>query len=195
MKTDTTKNYGNKSLKLENILHQVQYSLSINPILQPTKCTRIAILVWYQRMYNYLYTWRPSLEITLWPEVSPTGRFHFHGTLLLKTNKLADRIMFVDFVQSIGSCSHFEIDTISTDTADAYLQYCKKQFDWWSELFSSGHHEYPLKIKKIRLLDTVSNDESAVRSKAKPKINKFFEPSSDSSDENGSSQKPSSRSD
>lgn len=144
MKTDTTKKYnGNRALKIETLLKGPKYAVSINPVLQPARQTKACIYTWYRKMYSRFVEYRKGLTLELYPEVSPLGRWHFHGSIIIHC-----MISYIDFCTELNKDTHFEIDTIAEDTRHAWEEYCEKQALVWKNYFSDSLFGYPMCIGK-----------------------------------------------
>lgn len=87
--------------------------------------------------------------LKLYPELSPTGRLHYHGYIMLK-----DVFMFYYAdqyaLQQIGS---YEIDTIGDTVEDMekYDKYCKKQEAIMRPYIENNSNwEYPIMVRTLR---------------------------------------------
>lgn len=83
-----------------------------------------------------------SLE--LYPELSPTGRLHYHGYIQIK-----DILKFTYHDLHLLNQISYEIDTMSEDPCGIYKyeQYVLKQKELWKPFIEYESMEYPIKIK------------------------------------------------
>lgn len=97
-----------KSIKAELIKTDTEYAFTINP----EKQFETYGFNYYQEFMKYMIGKLGKLnncKMKLFPEVSPIGRLHLHGTIII-LNVLSFYLTDIHLLQEIGA---FEIDTIS----------------------------------------------------------------------------------
>lgn len=85
-----------------------------------------------------------SLEI--YPELSPTGRLHYHGLI-----QIHDVLRFMYHDLHILNQISYEIDTLSNDEQSVikYTNYVVKQTTYWDDYKDFTSTEFPLKVNKM----------------------------------------------
>jgi len=146
---------GNRGLKLEEYKTGQIYSITINPLDQPHMPDEIdgyrrCVSMWLTRQHTEFYKFKDILKLVLFVEVSPLGRFHFHGTVSpLDIGKLPY------FLNYLNNKTHFEIDKCGSCTCDDnektchgfhhWYDYIKKQEDIWNVELKNNRF-YPIEI-------------------------------------------------
>lgn len=139
------KSFGNSSLKLEEYEVGTHYAITINP---PDK--RLYLKSHHQLDYglgkeiNAHLEWVSlceGVQFQLYPELSPTGRLHYHGTILMKNIM----IFMTHDIKIIDNHCQYCIKHI--DDTDEWIQYITKQAPLM-EVVIENHtlHEYPITI-------------------------------------------------
>lgn len=130
------------SIKMELIKIGATYSITINPRYQPDSSDLKHLLKWYREATDFFNKYHKLVDLVLYPEASPTGRWHFHGTIVIY-----DMFAYLNLLEAFQKeysqrgfdienyfpCS-FEIDTIND--LGIWLEYCKKQKNIWYEHFN-----------------------------------------------------------
>lgn len=139
-----------KAPKLEEIKENIWYAISINP---ETECDHtLGIFKWYRNIYDSLLSFKGTVDLELFLECSPIGRFHFHGYVMIR-----DTLHYINFIKYLKKTSSFEIDTIGTNGEDIekWKSYVTKQSKIWQVYFSKNVIGYPMKI--YRGVDPISH--------------------------------------
>lgn len=145
---------GNKGLKIEDYILTKEYSITINPQLQPKTLKHLGF--WMRETHDWFAEYNDTMNIKLWMESSGTGRIHFHGII-----KVLDLPKFVFFLKELNRISHFEIDTIGECNCNSkkkdkpkctgmhiWNEYITKQYPIWNNYFSKFPYYYPMVINK-----------------------------------------------
>lgn len=116
-----------KSLKMEDIIPKVYYSMSLNPEEQyPKTVDRYSkVKEDIKLIFNEIQT----IDYIFNMEVSPTGRLHFHGIICFHGNPL---YFYLYFLPKLNLKYSYEIDTIND--SHKWITYCNKQYDIWREM-------------------------------------------------------------
>lgn len=153
--TENMNGRGNKGLKIEEYEVHTEYSITINPQNQPLH--RKHLFKWFREWHDWFAQYKDIMKLIIYPEVSATGRWHWHGTI-----QIEDITEFVWFLRDLNKCTHFEIDTIAKcecpPKSKAHKDDCKgrkvwysymlKQFDIWEDFFDKLPFYYPMEINK-----------------------------------------------
>lgn len=173
---------GNKGIPVEKIILGEDYTLTINPRLQPDlrnvslKRTKASIGMVYRKLYENLVQYKDYLDMVIFPEFSSTGRLHYHGTI-----KINNIIMYLNFVNQLADWAHYEIDTIGPKESDrlTWEKYIQKQKIYMLPLFKDNVFGYPMLISaKMKLIiEPVKVDEEPIKLYEKPKsfFDKWYE--------------------
>lgn len=181
---------GSKGLKLENICIGSTYAITINPKEQPLYVHSFGdnpkrdTTMWYRDKYAEYMKYKEGLNMSLYLEASPTGRLHFHGTIIIKNIS-----MYVQFLKELELLNNYEIDTIASNPASAggcphpldskdcdcdertgeqiWYEYCTKQWAIWEPYFDGNIIGYPMKIDKVREVMGIADPKPKGRIKKK----------------------------
>lgn len=116
-----------KFLKPENVVPGNEYAITLNPAIQPDRLGPVGLKKFWDQQYGILETF-DWCTFHLYPEVSAQGRFHFHGTMIVK-----DTAKFYYFdVPRIVQHYSCEMDTIKD--IDVWMNYCSKQQSFMQDL-------------------------------------------------------------
>jgi len=126
-----------KGIKIENIKIGTQYAFTLNPEEQPTSNSKKDVWVWYRKIYQLIQPLHGLIDITLYLEISPTGRYHFHGFIVPY-----DIHIYVTFLLVLKKVAVYEIDTISEQSV--WMKYVHKQSNIWIPYFDKNVVGYPL---------------------------------------------------
>lgn len=124
-------------IPLEDIVIGRQYSISFNPESQPQTNQQKDIFIWLGKWYDIFHKVKDYLEVSLNIECSPTGRYHFHGYIVIK-----DIHIYIMVIRMMKLVTTYEIDTI-TDI-EKWKSYCYKQHHIWCPFFERNAIGYPL---------------------------------------------------
>jgi hypothetical protein len=147
---------GNQGVKLEDMEIGQTYAITINPASQPENKHSVLpwrnLCMWLCHYKDWLIQFQDGVELVLYLEVSPTGRYHFHGKLVL-----LDYNDYINFLEIMNKQHHYEIDTIKDmDVWDLYIKKQRKIFEY-------------LYTTKVPYLPLIINENSQVHSKFKIK--------------------------
>lgn len=166
--------------KVETLETGVPYAISINPA-DEWKAGQLPIS-WINRQYGVLREMTRGLKLILYPESSPTGRLHFHGTI-----EVYDVFNYLMFLKGLALYGTYCIKGIVPDKPDAtttgalleegteteevattshkWLEYCTKQSYLFIPLFDSSVLAYPLVITPPVLMgsDVIDSTKPKVR--------------------------------
>lgn len=147
---------GSTALKFEDMKIGVKYAFTFNPEYQPQDLNEVK--KWYRFMYDSFVMFKNGVEVTLWPESSPTGRMHFHGIL-----KVIDFYEYFNFVKYFVLRGHYDLDTIEEEKGkQSWQDYCSKQESIWKKYFEDTSVGYPLSVNSRSLyVDLHSGDKIA----------------------------------
>jgi len=109
----------------EDILEDTPYAFSYNP--EPMKLKENGEYLFkreYNRMNKLLYLLKGSL-VEVYPETSPSGKIHFHGTITILN---FPTFCLID-LYTLQACGTYEID-LMTDK-EKWTTYCIKQSKYW----------------------------------------------------------------
>lgn len=129
-----------KALKLEEVKPGVNYAFTINPIdkLQMFKSfTRISDI--NKESHKYLAMLK---HYVLYPELSPKGRFHYHGWIWFD-NDLEINEFYLSYLPSVQSMASYEMDTI--EDLKVWTDYCTKQHVFHKYYTMVSYYHVPLK--------------------------------------------------
>ncbi len=122
-----------KCISLEKCKGGVEYAFSLNPGKEYVH--KLCYLSKYIHLFDkHVGRFAPWLVIEAYPEFSPSGKLHFHGTIKMKIGKELDfYALALPALQMIGI---YEIDTIGD--RKVWNKYCKKQQPHWKQ------YKYPI---------------------------------------------------
>lgn len=135
--------------RVEDIKLSQLYAISINP--QEEWSSNQQITAWTRKVYTSLRSIVRGVELELFVESSPTGRLHFHGTILI-----IDVVLYLRFLKELMTQATFAIkeikDTYAEDEDDyvTWDKYCIKQAHIFGPLFDHNTVSYPLKIVSVK---------------------------------------------
>ncbi len=121
-----------KSVKMEDMVKNEPYALTLNPEKGYTSIPKNI-----ETLLRCIDLDACSME--LYPEISPIGRYHWHGRLWV--HNILSFYLYV--IPKLKDKFTFEIDTISED--DVWKIYCTKQSHLWE-----CKTKLPIKIVKIK---------------------------------------------
>lgn len=128
--------------KFETIIQGQGYAISINP-LDEYKVSQTPQM-WVRRQYDALQQITRGVTMELYPEVSPTGRFHFHGYITIN-----DKWEYVKTLHGLAVYGTYCIKpiqlTASGEDVD-WKAYVTKQSKDWKYLFRTNVMSYPIQI-------------------------------------------------
>lgn len=168
-----------KCIALEHASTDVYYTFNFNPSVQPYYTgggmfKSDAFVEWYSQIIHLLNKLKHCVfQLNL--EISPTGRFHFHGFIRMK-----DIVEF--YVEDLAYLKDhaFEIDTIKEATV--WCKYVYKQKELVSVWCAQRGIEYPIYSKSF-------NSTEKLLSKLRKYINGISEKGQQDSDEKDVHQK------
>lgn len=134
----------NRFLKLEEVEINRSYAFTFNPSDQPKVNTCSGVTDWWKDQHGFLKNLKGS-TYRLYMEISPSGRFHFHGEMKL-TNIIKFYTNDVHSLQLFSSC---EMDTLSNNPTGhlTWRIYCMKQQrviqEYLHDQFQGPLKEYP----------------------------------------------------
>lgn len=143
MNKEKTPRFAHTAIKIEDIVLDKEYALSINPEKQPNKNTIVDISIWYREIYDILLTFKDGLNITLYLEASPIGRYHFHGIIIIK-----DILTYLSFLNTTKKLWTYEIDTINDPII--FKTYMTKQKKIFENLLLNNIIGYPMQINSSK---------------------------------------------
>lgn len=118
----------NVFLKLEDIEIGKAYAFSYNPSAQPIPSKVNSIKEWFDIEYNVFQSVLQYCEVNLYVEISPTGRFHFHGIIIIR-NAVQFIIRDVQHLTGLGTSVIKEVDK-----PEVWAEYITKQQDRMQKL-------------------------------------------------------------
>lgn len=138
-----------KGIKMELYKLNEYYAITISPVDERIHLRKVPNEI---KMYEYYQAQYRDIEIVLshklfgckielYPELSPTGRLHFHGIV-----RITDifKFMYHD-LHRISELGCYEVDTIEGDDGMAkWLLYCTKQLHIMKPLNDRINANYPL---------------------------------------------------
>lgn len=121
-----------------------QYTFNLNPELQPDWnqdiCEHyVPIKAWYRKIIGSVQLMK-YCNIIMYLEISPTGRYHFHGIIKIK-NVLN---FFVHDLYRLKQIGTYEIDTIKD--LEVWTKYCSKQDYLIKDIFRGMVYNNPVSI-------------------------------------------------
>lgn len=120
----------NKLQSIEDVIINTKYSFTVSPCDDYQYFNEDDREDKFRKMFKmYFKKWK-SINVYLYPELSPRGRLHFHGTLLFKTEK-SIKTFYLFYISDILRKAQIEIDTIGDE--EKWRLYCVKQskyFTW-----------------------------------------------------------------
>lgn len=136
----------NIKLKPETTQLNTLYSITISPPdyreINTGRCNSVNVIRDYEQKYietTQLFKRLHHCELELYPELSPTGRLHFHGYIIIKN-------IFNFFYHDLYLLNKisYEIDTLNDDN-NIYNQYIKKQIHIMEPIHKTLLFDYPYK--------------------------------------------------
>lgn len=127
-------NNGSRSVSPENISTHANYSFTLNPEVQYYEIQDgiERFNTWNAHMYKELKRLHGIESLKIWPEISQSGRLHFHGIIKIK-DVIEFALVDVPLLIRIG---HLEIDTINDE--DVWNKYIRKSIQLMKPLMSSN---------------------------------------------------------
>lgn len=119
-------------LPFEEMVDNGIYAFTYNPIDQPRLEDPLGISDWYSSM-KYLFQKLKYARVYLYTEVSKTGRWHFHGFIIIK-NRLKFQVFDIQNLMPYGTSCIKVIPT--TDDYANWLAYCHKQQNEMNDLLT-----------------------------------------------------------
>lgn len=135
-----------KMVKFEQLDTNIDYAVTINPPDIREDCPLLVHLPMeslekgIDLSTNLIRKSFKSAKLKLYPELSPNGRLHYHGTL-----RVTDPFKFV-FIDCyyFKNLFNLEIDTISD--SKVWEEYCTKQKTKMEPIITQMSYNYPLHI-------------------------------------------------
>jgi hypothetical protein len=119
-----------KLLSIEDVKLDTKYTFTVSPCDDHQYFNEDDREEKFRKLFKMYFKKWININVFLYPELSPRGRLHFHGTIMFKTEKSIKKF-FLFYVSDILRKSQIEIDTIGD--ADTWRIYCSKQakyFGW-----------------------------------------------------------------
>ncbi len=124
--------------QLEEYVLNKKYALSLNPCRQ-YKLNRLAKQISFLLKVFQNEKYRDYFKIELYPELSSTSRFHWHGYLIISNIFL--------FVRDVVPCivDEYTVNIKDITDKDVWFKYCTKQLKYWTENYID---KFPIKFKQ-----------------------------------------------
>lgn len=121
--------------KMETIEPCIKYAITVSPSndLLTANTLRGKVIAVSKYMRNQLFM--TPMEVKLFPELSPVGRLHYHGTIEFPTHLAIS--MWYHHTFRVLQCSRVNIKITAIDDERIWEQYCNKQRDYMYALFES----------------------------------------------------------
>ncbi len=123
--------------QLETVSSEIEYTFNLNPSMQ-YKVNRFTMQK--KKLFKILDESSDIIYFELYPELSSVGRFHWHGTILIKNPFLFYR----DYVMKLADHYSIKIDTI--EDRKVWDKYSMKQLKMWK---SNYMEKFPVTNKKV----------------------------------------------
>lgn len=140
---DKKSKYGSKcNIHLENAKVGDIYALTVNPIDDEKAVGKSYILNDHTRMIALVQKLRYAY-VELYPEISPTGRLHYHGYLIIE-----DIFGFYSHdIRIISKWGNFKLDTIAD--LQIWVNYVQKQMSIMQPAFKTCDLAYKVSNQKL----------------------------------------------
>lgn len=141
-------------MKIEDISLGSTYAVSINPESQPKSNKQVDVYIWYREWYDILVQLSKDNPMKLYIESSPTGRYHFHGNIVIN-----DYHKYINLLRLLKNICTYEFDTLTHDNSDMHTSttweiYISKQSAIWKPYFEKNVIGYPMDIAKNNILQS-----------------------------------------
>lgn len=148
--------YKNKAIALEKLSTDKLFAITINPLdirdSKTYRCPDVRVIYDFQAKFQLFYDWIKRLKhcsLQLYPELSQTGRLHYHGYIRIK-----NIFNFVWQDLHILSDYVYEIDTCETND-NVYQMYIQKQMHTMQPIFMELDFDYPIIVNNTLLAGVV----------------------------------------
>ncbi len=136
--------------KMEDYQANTLYAITINPRLQhPDSSKRLKDVV-HEASFSYLHKIMLISDVKLYPEMSPTGRVHFHGTIKILKKNIFNFYSLIH--KYIGVKDPTFTLVIKQITDDEWKTYITKQKDLIKPVCKEYNIPYPINNHYVKLL-------------------------------------------